>query len=206
MEKSFLPLVGLSLKYKFRSSAALLEKQTFLEIHGKELDVAMSKQTPRMQLSYDLKGSQLASGRWQRRELGRTWILENNWAMEFTTLKRGDSQHSDLMLGHVKSYILFRPFWFRLYVTCSQRQANPRDPKINYLLIQRPWVLTHHCPHLDSVHHASSCRRHNKKQKQKCFLSQSTFLKLGCTLQLMEYHIFIDYFFSYWYIKNGGFY
>ena len=47
MEKSFLPLVGLSLKYKFRSSAALPEKLTFLEILVKELDVAMSKQTPR---------------------------------------------------------------------------------------------------------------------------------------------------------------
>lgn len=47
MEKSFLPLVELSLKYKVRSSAALLEKLPFLEILGKELDVAVSKQTPR---------------------------------------------------------------------------------------------------------------------------------------------------------------
>ena len=47
MEKSFLPLVGLSSKYKFRSSAALLEKIPFLDLLGKELDVAMSKQTPR---------------------------------------------------------------------------------------------------------------------------------------------------------------
>ena len=47
MEKSFLPLVELSLKYKVRSSAALLEKLLFLEILGKELDVAVSKQTPR---------------------------------------------------------------------------------------------------------------------------------------------------------------
>lgn len=67
MEKSFLPLVGLSLKYKFRSCAALLEKRTFLEIHGKELDVAMCKQTPRMDAAVLRPQGELTS-RWKMTE------------------------------------------------------------------------------------------------------------------------------------------
>lgn len=59
-----------------------------------------------------------------------SWVLNNNWPMEFLSLRRYQPSHFVLYYIRNTFSLLYKPFWFEFPVTCSQRQADKCESRI----------------------------------------------------------------------------